>query len=276
MNSSLRATLGWAGVFVFVATVMMLVAVPRHYAKPTARQVRERLLREIQPVVLQNCTLERIGSVYDGGYLMCGNLLGGVQSAYSYGIGPADDWGCAISQRHGVAVHQYRLFQPAAGRVRRRQDGIPRRVHRSEAGSDRVAGVRHLERIRFSTNGDARKTLVVKMDVEGAELESLLATSDRVLDRMDQLAMEIHGTDERFLALVRKLKRTFHLVHLHYNNQACSPRYRPLPAWAYQVLLVNKRIGVRDPTRPAPTLPHPLDAPDYSLGRDCQVLESPR
>ena len=96
----------------FVATVMMLVAVPRHYARPTARQVRERLLREIHPVVLQNCTLERIGSVYDGGYLMCGNLLGGVQSSYSYGIGPADDWGCAISQRHGVVVHQYDCFNP--------------------------------------------------------------------------------------------------------------------------------------------------------------------
>ena len=62
--------------------------------------------------MLQNCTLERIGSTYDGGYLMCANLLGGIQSAYSYGIGPADDWGCAISQRHGVVVHQYDCFNP--------------------------------------------------------------------------------------------------------------------------------------------------------------------
>ena len=90
-----------------------------------------------------------------------------------------------------------------------------------------------------------------------------MATSDRVLDRMDQLAMEIHGADERFLKLVRKLKRQFYLVHLHYNNQACSQRYRPLPAWAYQVLFVNRRIGVPDSTRAAPTLPNALDAPDY-------------
>ena len=110
----------------------------------------------------------------------------------------------------------------------------------------------------------------------GPSSSQLLATPDRVLDRMDQLAMEIHGADERFLALVRKLKRTFHLVHLHYNNQACSPRYRPLPAWAYQVLFVNKRIGVRDPTRPAPTLPHPLDAADYSLGRRLPGAGEPR
>ena len=111
-------------------------------------------------------------------------------------------------------------------------------------------------------NGDAGKTLVVKIDVEGAELASLLATSDSVLDRIDQLAMEIHGADRRFLELVRKLKRTFHVVHLHLQQQACSPRYRPLPAWAYQVLFVNKRIGIRDPANPRPTLPHPLDAPD--------------
>ena len=115
----------------FVAAVMALAASPLHHGKPTARQVRQRLLLELQPVVLQNCTLERIGSVYDGGYLMCGNLLGGIQSAYSYGIGPSDDWGCAISRRHGVVVHRYRLFQPAAGGMRRRAGGVPRRVHRS-------------------------------------------------------------------------------------------------------------------------------------------------
>ena len=123
---------------------------------------------------------------------------------------------------------------------------------------------------QIAKNGDAGKTLVVKIDVEGAELASLMTTPARVLDRIDQLAMEIHGTDERFLGLVRKLKQQFHLVHLHFNNQSCSVRFKPLPAWAYQVLFVNKRIGIVDPSRPTATLPHPLDAPDYALGGDCQ------
>jgi hypothetical protein len=68
------------------------------------------------------------------------------------------------------------------------------------------------------------------------------------------------------------LKRTFHPVHLHFNNQACSVRYKPFPASAYQVLFVNKRIGTADRSLPRPTLPHPLDAPDYALGRECQGL----
>jgi hypothetical protein len=125
---------------------------------------------------------------------------------------------------------------------------------------------------QVSRNGDAGRTLVLKIDVEGAELDSLLSTPDRVLDRIDQMAMEIHGADRRYLDLVRKLKRTFHLVHLHFNNQACSVRFKPLPAWAYQVLFVNKRIGVLDHAGPAPVLPNLLDAPDYLMGHDCQTL----
>jgi hypothetical protein len=124
---------------------------------------------------------------------------------------------------------------------------------------------------QVTRNGDARKNLVMKIDVEGAEVPSLMATSDAMLGRIDQLAMEIHGTERDFLELVQKLKRTFYVVHLHFNNQACGVRYAPLPAWAYQVLFVNKRIGILDRSAPSPYLPHPLDAPDYALGGDCQI-----
>ena len=274
MSSGLRGVLGWTGVVLFVAGVVSLAAIPLQHGKPTARQIRQRLLLELQPVTLQNCTLERIGSPHDGGYLMCGNLLGNIQSAYSYGIGPADDWGCAISQRHGVVVHQYDCFNPPQVEC---VGGRPMFHDECIGPTTEVIESRVFDSLaqQIFRNGDAGKTLVVKIDVEGAELQSLLATPDRLLDRMDQLAMEIHGTDRRFLELVRKLKRTFHLVHLHYNNQACSPRHRPLPAWAYQVLFVNKRIGIRDPANLAPTLPHALDAPDYPLGGDCQAPEVP-
>ena len=90
---------------------------------------------ELRPVVLQNCTLERIGSVYDGGYLMCGNLLGRIQSACTLMASARPTIG-AVRSRSATAspVPSVRLFQPAAGGVRRRPDGIPQRVHRSEAG----------------------------------------------------------------------------------------------------------------------------------------------
>jgi hypothetical protein len=258
-----------AGLIVFVLAVGVLSLSPSFGPRPTARELREQLLAELQPVVLQNCSMQRFGSANDGGYLMCGNLLGNVQSAYSYGIGPTDDWGCAISERLGVDVHQYDCFNPpdaacARGRSIFHDECIGPRAERIDA--------RRFDTLtaQIARNGDAGRTLVLKIDVEGAELTSLMATPDRVLDRIDQLAMEIHGTDGRFLALVRRLKRRFHLVHLHYNNQACSVRFKPLPAWAYQVLFVNKRIGIRDAARPVAPLPHALDAPDFAQGKDCQ------
>jgi hypothetical protein len=265
--------LRWITLTLFLVAVSALAASPLLRPKPTARQIREQLLMELRPVTLENCTMRRFGSPNDGGYLMCENLLGNVQTAYSYGIGPLDDWGCDVSQTYGLIVHQYDCFSPPASAC-----PSGRSVFHDECIGPEEATIesRSFDTLahQISKNGDAGKRLVVKIDVEGAELASLMATPDRVLDRFDQLAMEIHGTDRRFLEMVRKLKRTFHLVHLHFNNQACTVlKSKPLPAWAYQVLLVNKRIGVLDPTRRSPTLPNALDAPDYLQGHDCQMAE---
>ena len=63
---------------------------------------------------------------------------------------------------------------------------------------------------QIARNGDAGKALIVKIDVEGAEWHSLLETPDALLERIDQLAMEMHGTGEpHFFEAVQKLKRTF-------------------------------------------------------------------
>ena len=268
-----RVRLGaiWLLLAVAVVAAIAVSASRASRPKPTARQLRQQLLAELRPIRLQNCTMKRFGSANDGGYLMCANLLGNVESGYSYGIGPADDWGCEISRTHAITVHQYDCFDPGrpacpGGRTTFHDECIGPTADTLES---RVFDT--LTR-QITKNGDATKTIVVKIDVEGAELNSLLTTSDRVLNRIDQLAMEVHGTDRRYLDLIRKLKRTFHVVHLHFNNQACAARFDPLPAWAYQVLLVNKRIGVPDRSKAAVTLPHPLDAPDYAQGHDCQLV----
>lgn len=263
----------WLALPLFALAIGALAISPAFVPGPTARQIRQKLLAELQPVAIRHCTLERFGSPHDGGYLMCAGLLRNVQAGYSYGIGPADDWGCEISRRQDVTVHQYDCFDPGrpecpGGRTLFHDECIAATAGTAESRLfDSLSG-------QISKNGDAGKTLVVKIDVEGAEVDSLMATPDRVLDRIDQLAMELHGTTERYLDLVLKLKRTFRVAHLHFNNQSCALRFAPFPSWAYQVLFVNKRVGVPDAAAPAPALPHPLDAPDYAQGRDCQSLLS--
>ena len=124
---------------------------------------------------------------------------------------------------------------------------------------------------QISRNGDRGKRLIVKLDVEGAEWDALMATSDATLKRIDQLPMELHGShDRRFLQVVQKLKRTFYVVNLHFNNYSCSTETAPFPSRAYQVLLVNKRIGVLDKAAGTPS-PSALNAPDDPQMPDCQL-----
>jgi hypothetical protein len=234
------------------------------------RHQRQQLLDELRPVALRNCTLARFGSENDGGYLMCENLIKGLQTAYSYGVGKNDDWGCDVSTRYGVPVHQYDCFDPArpacdTGKFVFHDECIGDHKERVEARIfDTLAN-------QIETNGDTGKSMIVKIDIEGAEWDALMATPDALLEQIDQMPMELHGVDdERFVKVLRKLKRTFYLVNLHFNNLSCSTKLSPFPGWAYQVLFVNKWLGVVDRSRGTPP-PSPLNAPDEPGLRDCQV-----
>jgi hypothetical protein len=235
----------------------------------TAAAIRQTLFDEIQPVKLANCDLERFGEPIDGGYLMCGNLLGKVGAGYSYGINGFDGWGCDMSKKVGVAVHQYDCFNTTAplcpgGRTLFHAECV--------AGSARVEDGRPFDTIasQFARNGDASKRIVMKIDVEGAEWDSFLNAPDEVLQRIDQLAVEFHFVEEaKYIEVVRKLKKHFHVAHLHFNNWSCRPNLEPFPAFAYEVLFVNKQIGVVEPGGKWPGLA-PMDAPNNPKTPDCQ------
>jgi hypothetical protein len=235
----------------------------------TEPQIRRRLFVLLRPVTIANCRLERFGEPNDGGYLLCGNLLSNVRAGYSYGISGYDGWGCDLSRRLTVPVHEYDCFD-----TRKPECPGGNTIFHAECVGSATATIEgrpfdSIER-QIAANGDAGKSIVVKIDVEGAEWESFLATPTRVLERIDQMAVEFHGVREaRFVAVVEKLRETFHVAHFHVNNYSCSAGIGPFAGWAYEVLFVNKRIGVADGTA-ASAAPHPLDAPNNPAASDCQ------
>ena len=265
-------------VIVIVSIAVWQLMRPRYGLRQSERMA---MLEELQPVALKNCNLKRFGSEYDGGYLLCDNLSVGIQSAYSYGVGVNDQLGCDVSKRYSVPVHQYDCFDPArptceGGTFVFNNECIGPRAERDKSGR-----IFDTLKNQISRNKDVGKRLIVKMDIEGAEWNALLATPDEVLDQIDQMPMELHidpaitqkGLDRAdFLKVIRKLKQKFYVVNLHFNNYACAPAmFDPLPAWAFQILLVNKRLAVLDETAPKPLPLNPLNAPDWPGGPDCQL-----
>lgn len=242
---------------------------------------RRRLFEALQPVTLSNCALERFGGRNDGSYLMCGNLLDRVESGYSYGIGGTDRWGCDISTRAQVPMHQYDCFNPTRPRCWR-GDTI---FHDECVGAKaETLDGRVFDSVdnQLARNGDSGKRLVMKIDVEGAEWDTFLAMSDATLSRIDQLAVEFHwdedpalgwADDPRYLAVIERLKGFFEVAHLHFNNVACVGNLAPFPAHAYEVLFVSKQLAVVDRTRP-PVMPHPEDTRNRWWVDDCQIPNS--
>ena len=131
--------------FVIVALALAALIVGDFVREERGLRLRETILAELQPVALKNCTLKRFGSTNDGGYLMCENLIEPIDAAYSYGVGSNDDWGCEVSRRYHVPVHEYDCFDP----TRPPCSGV-RRAHRILRAPHRTCRRRRCSECRCS------------------------------------------------------------------------------------------------------------------------------
>src|SRR5437762_8827551 len=163
--------------------------------RASGRKLREVILAELQPVALKNCTFARFGGANDGGYLMCRNLIEPIDAAYSYGVGPNDDWGCDVSRRYHVPVHEYDCFDPA-----RPLCSGGTLVFHNECVGDHTGnrGPHFFDTLenQIRKNGHIGRRLIIKMASEGVEWDSLLAAPDELLAAIPQLAMDMHGYDD--------------------------------------------------------------------------------
>jgi hypothetical protein len=238
------------------------------------RQAREALFAELQPVKLRTCELARYGEDHDGGYLACRNLLSDVRSAYSYGISGYDGWGCEVSTELNVPVHQYDCFDTRHPSCPTGTPIFHAECIASSRSTDAQGRVFDSMENQIASNGDSEKHIIVKVDVEGAEWDSMLKTPDPVFERIDQMIFEFHGVDRniaRSREVILRLKKFFHVAHLHINNYSCRPGLQPFGGWAYEVTFVSKRLATVDPGGTSVRLPNPLDSRNNPVAPDCQV-----
>jgi hypothetical protein len=108
--------------------------------------------------------------------------------------------------------------------------------------------------------------LALQIDIEGSEYECLLATSDQTLAKFRFIVLELHDLRSAFTrsgltliqSLVRKLKATHEIVHLHPNN-CCGGVFDGDLVWPEVLeLTLIRKDRISEMISPV-ELPHPLD-----------------
>jgi hypothetical protein len=178
------------------------------------------------------------GTIADGGYVVCDepeiDWHRNSCSLFSWGIASDDTFEAQLSQKYGCEVHEFdptvngSLGANASSLVHFHKMGAW--SHRTQLSIGPVDSISSLVSQYWRRN----TSLNLKIDIEGAEWETLPAVPDAIFDQVDHLILEIHTANSptimgAFLpptySMVETLERVrekFYLFHYHVNN-CCSP-----------------------------------------------------
>jgi hypothetical protein len=176
--------------------------------------------------------LQRYGGTSDGGYVFKKDLFDKSKFVYSYGVGPNDMF---ISFDKNAAdlgkdVYLYDASIPQLWDTR----------ERFHFKSEYVNSNNIMDHIM--ENGHQYETdMVLKMDIEGCEYETLINTDSYVFSHFSQIGLEAHDvvqmhSEPQFLInaddsekrwenkikLFSRLNHYYHLVHVHGNNNSTA------------------------------------------------------
>lgn len=156
---------------------------------------------------------KRLGRNYDGGYTI--NLL---NKKYDLllSCGISDDISFETSFNKIYPNCKIEAFDGTIRRLPEKVDFI--NFNRKNIGKDNTKKTDNL--INYLKNNE---NIFLKMDIEGSEYEWLSIVPEELLNKIDQLVMEIHYlcNDDNKWKLLEKLNKTHYLTHIHGNN--CRP-----------------------------------------------------
>ena len=242
-----------------------------YMSRKTARMPIHQLVSRLAPHDL-GVPLCRVGGIADGGYLVPEDF-DGIGHCFSPGVADTADFECELYHR-GISsfLADYSVSGPP--------DVLP-----ACDFTKKFVGAVNSETTITLDDWVSRKCpdtqsgdLILQMDIEGAEYETLLATQPQTLSRFRMIVLELHKLhhldNELFFSFVdatlSKILDQFEVAHLHANN--VKPlRYLAglaVPPVIEVTFLRKDRVVSRSPVA---SLPHPLDAANVPTRPDIQL-----
>jgi len=196
-----------------------VVTEPVAVAKERETRVLETLSLLI-PFDLEGERKIRYGKCGDGSYVLIDRCRPD-QDVVSFGIGPSIEFETDMASRG----HKVFMFDHTVDALPNQHPGFVWTREGICAGNAPTNNLRslqaHLERLALKS-----ESLILKIDVEGAEWEIFAEMPEEVLTRFEQIAFEAHELqriqEADFSSLVKralcKLRKYFTLCHVHANN----------------------------------------------------------
>ena len=219
------------------------------------------LIKALRPVKTKY-NLIRVGGKNDGGYLLPDDLSG-VSTCFSPGIDVTASFEKDLACR-GILSH---LADASV-------DGAPdnfrilsfEKKYLGVVNDGDYITLEHWVRNKASGLGD----LILQMDIEGGEYQTIIATPMDILRRFRIIAIEVHYVQDWFNNFISwetaqdffsKLLADFHVVHLHPNNNCPFIQVDDLlMPTVFEITLLRKDRAA--PEGFCDTFPHPLDQPN--------------
>ena len=217
------------------------------------------LIRSLHPV---ECTpgLIRVGPAGDGGYLVPDDLEG-IRYAFSPGVSDESGFEADLASR-GIQVFlaDHSVDGPA-------EDHANFHFEKAFVGAFTEGDFMTLDAWKDRHLPDYDGDLLLQMDIEGFEYETLLAASESLLRQFRIVVLEVHFLEQLLSRpwfdlvsrVFEKLLATHRVVHIHPNNCCGSVRSMGLeiPRIMEITFYRNDRAGESTHVR---RLPHVLDA----------------
>jgi len=236
----------------------------------------QELLKALRPVKTKY-DLIRVGGDNDGGYLLPDDLSG-ISTCFSPGVDVTATFEKDLLSR-GIRSH---LADASV-------DGAPDGLEVLSFTKKYLGGVNNDEHmtLEYWVNSKApgpwpTGDLILQMDIEGAEYQTIIATPMDVLRRFRIIAIEIHDAQHWFNNPIAwgvvnvffgKLLADFHVVHAHPNNNCpFIDADGVLMPTVFELTLLRKDRA--QPEGFVTTFPHPLDQPNVTDKDDRPLPES--
>ena len=186
----------------------------------------------ISPVAVLNKPKRRVGGPNDGGYVMLDDL-DGIGVCYSLGVGPDVSWDLEMAERGALVLQYDHTVENAPAmhpNFRHFKIGI---THDDSLAPE----MKRLDTLLHENGHADRDDMLLKIDIEGYEWDSLEVLHTSTFANFRQIVAEFHGMRmleiesfrQRAHRLFSTIRRTHEVIHVHGNNFAGMSVVKGIP-----------------------------------------------